>query len=411
MTDIPAASETYYTIQTATYTPASLAYANRHFNSVSALLEEDERSYLRIERTEGYIVIRIGKIADHKDAVKILEKVKGIASDAFILKISDIADANVIKSYEKAGISGEKNVAALPLSLSSKKDAAKPESLPEEYYTLQIGNFPKLEDATDKFNVLFLKLEEDDIKDLRIEKTGRYFSVRLGRFSSYSSAKTLFVKISALAPQAAIMKGKKTEEHVISSYEKTSLPPVVSIEHSGASSKSMDGGEEAGKKEAEKQRKEFELLLQNVSAQYSSESYGKAAELLRKGIEKWPGNPELYAWYGATLLNMQYSETALKQYRKAVEIAPDVSDYHAGVGISLLNIYMERAMESVEAFNKALQIDPNNIPALEGLGFVYASIGKKDLALELYNRLEPLDKAAAHRLYLAITQEIRWESK
>ena len=134
------------------------------------------------------------------------------------------------------------------------------------------------------------------------------------------------------------------------------------------------------------------LLLKDVSSQYGKENYGKAAELLRKGIEKWPDNPDLYSWYGATLINMHYPETALQQYKKAVEISPDVPDYHAGVGISLVNIYMDRAKESIDAFKKAIELDPDNVSGLEGLGFVYASIGKKTWPWKYTTALNPLTK-------------------
>jgi tetratricopeptide (TPR) repeat protein len=133
--------------------------------------------------------------------------------------------------------------------------------------------------------------------------------------------------------------------------------------------------------------------------------------MLREGIAKWPDNADLYAWYGATLLNMKNPENALEQYRKAVKMSPHMPDYHAGVGVSLLNIYMDRAKESIDAFKKALEIDPNNVSAIEGLGFVYASIGKKELAMEMYNRLIPIDQAASNRLYQAIIQGINWETR
>jgi hypothetical protein len=80
------ASEGFYTVQTGTYTPASLGYAKRHFDKLSRTLEENDRHYLRIEQGERYIIVRIGKFEGFEEASKLLEKVKTLAPDAFVLK-------------------------------------------------------------------------------------------------------------------------------------------------------------------------------------------------------------------------------------------------------------------------------------------------------------------------------------
>lgn len=407
---VSTAFEGFYTIQAAKYTPASYSYAKKHFNTLYEALKDDEYNYLRIEQKSRHIVIRVGKFDDPDDAAKLLKKVKPLARNASIVKAVDSEDMFVANLYEKTSSSSDKDT---PVSLKNQippEVPARPEQTLEEYYTLQIKKFPKIEQASNEFNVLALKLKEEYLKDLRIEKVKGYFCVRLGKFRDYSSAKALFARTRNVTPNAVIIKSKRANEQVISTYEKTSFPLII-VEKSGASAEETGQSEKNQKPESEKQNNEVVLLLKDVSSQYGKENYGKAAELLRKGIEKWPDNPDLYSWYGATLINMRYPETALQQYKKAVEISPDVPDYHAGVGISLVNIYMDRAKESIDAFKKAIELDPNNVSGLEGLGFVYASIGKKDLALEIYNRLKPLDKDAAFRLSQAITQEINWEAR
>ena len=407
---VSAAFEGFYTIQTATYTPTSFGYAKKHFNSLYEALKDDERNYLRIEQKDKYIVVRVGKFDAPDDAAKLLKKIKALADDAFIVKTVDSEDILVAKLHEKTPQPSDKNTLVSLKNQIPPEGPAKAEQTLEEYYTLQVKKFPKIEQASNEFNVLALKLKEEYLQDLRIEKIKGYFCVRLGKFRDYSSAKALLARTRNVTPGAVILKSKRANEQVISTYEKTSFPLII-VEKSGTSAEKTGQSEKNQKPESEKQNNEVVLLLKDVSSQYGKENYGKAAELLRKGIEKWPDNPDLYSWYGATLINMHYPETALQQYKKAVEISPDVPDYHAGVGISLVNIYMDRAKESIDAFKKAIELDPNNVSGLEGLGFVYASIGKKDLALEIYNRLKPLDKDAAFRLSQAITQEINWEAR
>jgi tetratricopeptide (TPR) repeat protein len=204
-----------------------------------------------------------------------------------------------------------------------------------------------------------------------------------------------------------ILKGYIEDERILRLYGATSLPETL------ASEKSLAGKEEekeVPQKGSTPEKKEsIDSLFNDVSSQYYNQQYGKAAEILREGISKYPDNADLYAWYGATLLNMNIPDKAYEQYRKAAELSPDVADFHAGEGLSLLNGYMDRVKGSIEAFKKALAIDPHNVGALEGLGFVYTSIGKKDLATEIYYRLAPLDRNAATRLSDAINNGINWE--
>jgi Flp pilus assembly protein TadD len=88
---------------------------------------------------------------------------------------------------------------------------------------------------------------------------------------------------------------------------------------------------------------------------------------------------------------------------------PNAPEYHAGSGFSLLNIYVDRAKQSMEAFEKALALDPHNVDALEGLGIVYASTGQRAQAEGLHERLRQLDGDAAARLSEYIRWGIDWQ--
>lgn len=400
-----AAFEGFYTVQTGTYTPASLGYAKKHFDKLSRTLEEDERQYLRIEKGEKYIIVRIGKFEDFAEAGKLLEKVKALSPDAFILKEDNFENIQIIRLYEKASPPSVKEIS------TTKAEMPKPSLSLKEYYTLQISNFLKLEEAKKEFDALTRKLKGNDLSSLRIEKAGRYFSLRLGKFETYSSVKDFLARLGNAIPEAIIMIGKSADEQIISIYGDVSPPKTFNLEQPKTSDEKTIQDKKTPKADVEAQKGEVELFLKDVSAQYYNEQYGKTVEMLREGISKWPDNADLYAWYGAALINMKDSENALAQYRKAVEMSPHVPDYHAGVGVSLLNIYMDRAKESIDVFKKALEIDPQNVSALEGLGFVYASIGKKDLAMEMYSRLANLNRDAANRLYQAITQGVNWEAR
>ncbi len=389
----------FYSIQTGAYTPASIGFAKRHFSSLSVILNEDERDHLRIEQGIKYLFVKVGKFESYSEADILLEKIKQIVPDAFILKEKSLEDINIVKMHDGPSAAIDNKPSA-----SKKEKDSNLSAIPEKYYTLQLKNFLKIEDARKELDELAGKLDKSDRESLRIEKSGKYFSLRIGRFDTHRLANSFLIRLRDAIPYAVVLKINKGEKQIISKYEQTSESPDAS-----PTKETEYTIINTAKNKAEEKRQKTELLLKDVSAQYYNGDYGKAAELLRKGIEQWPDNPDLYAWYGAALLNMKNPENALEQYRKASDMSPDVPDYHAGAGVSLIYLYMDRAKESISAFKKALELDPQNVNALEGLGFVYASIGKKDLASDIYNRLAALDKDAANRLYLTITQGINWE--
>ncbi len=58
-------------------------------------------------------------------------------------------------------------------------------------YTIQTGSFQKLERARVQFDFIAELLQDEDYDNLRIEKIGDVYAVRLGKFDSYSSAKDM----------------------------------------------------------------------------------------------------------------------------------------------------------------------------------------------------------------------------
>jgi len=389
----PASGDMYYTVQTGTYTPASLSFAKRHYKTLVKTLKESELSYLRIEEGTKYFIVRIGKFGTYDQAVPLLETVRNLVPDAFIVQQEDFTSIKYVEMYAK----------------DTQPGIASPDQGLVEYYTVQLGNFLKLDQASEEFNSISGKIAEDDAASLRVEKADRYFSVRIGRFETYGAARKFISRYSDNLPGASILKSSPKDEQVLIAYGDPTLHAVITTEQTRPSIEQEESTRSEQDVEAERKKKELEDLFNDISAQYYGEQYGKAAEILRRGIEKYPDNADLHAWYGATLLNMRFSDKALEEYKRAAEISPDVPEFHAGMGHSLLNIYMDRARDSIASFQKALEIDPNNVSALEGLGFVYASIGKKDQAEAIHQQLLQLDPGAAARLNQAIVNGVDWE--
>ena len=383
----PWAAEQYYTIQTGTYTPIAIFFASRQFDMLTQKLKESELDGLRICKTTKFLLVRIGRFKSIDDAKKILQVVRPLVADAYILIESNTGDMKVVRTYNAP-------------------------SVPAEYYTILIGDYVSKEDAYRQFDRLAKALIKKDLEDLRIEKAGKLFSVRTGRFTDYAAAKKFLAGIGPLVPGADVIKAERKDEQIVRLYDaatpETTAAQLPDQEENAQPSTEQPADKKPSGTYVKIQTEKVEDLLNNISSQYYEQNYEKAAELLKQGIEKFPYNADLYAWYGATLLNIKSPDMAYEVYTKAVELSPDVPDYHAGVGYSLLNIYMDRAKGAIDAFNAALALDPNNIDALEGLGIVYVSIDKKDLAADIYNRLKDLNADAAKRLNTMMVRGVDW---
>jgi tetratricopeptide (TPR) repeat protein len=127
--------------------------------------------------------------------------------------------------------------------------------------------------------------------------------------------------------------------------------------------------------------------------------YRKAVKFIEKAISQSPREPALYSWYGSSLIASNRPYQALQQFRKAAELAPRKPEYQNGIGYSYVYITIDAARQSIEAFRKVLLLDPDNVDALEGLGAIYASVGEKRQASNVYRKLAEKDKDAAKRLH------------
>ncbi|GBD99083.1 sporulation related domain protein [bacterium BMS3Abin07] len=378
------ASDRFYTIQTGTYAESALKYAEKQYDRLLTELSGNELDNLRILKGRIFYVVRVGRFKKIHDTGALLGRIKTMVPDAFVLKSHDTEGFATARLYKKN------------------------EKVPEEYYTLQLGTFLRFVQAQQEVDSTARNLKEKDIRDLRIERVDRYYSVRLGKFESYTSAKEFRGHIGKPVLESVILKACMKDEHTVSIYAKSSVSQSRVAEGNPASQGRVHGKDKLPLKDTGINNKKVETLLDEVSSYYDNDEYGKAAGALRKGLARYPGNPDLHAWYGATLLNLEFPDKAYEEYKKAIRIAPDVPDYHAGLGYSLLDIHMEKIRKSVDAFTKALEIDPDNVAALEGLGIAYVSMDKKDLANEIYDRLRVLDIEAAERLNKIIKWGLDW---
>ena len=131
-------------------------------------------------------------------------------------------------------------------------------------YTIQTGSFLTMADAQRAFDGTIEKLHENELYNLRIEKIGKYYSVRLGAFNDYTSAATGLSSISQALQDAAILKAYVKEERIVTSYS-GSLPDNEEYSVPGTTAEEM--GSVKNKKPDRNVREESmkEALLKKVS--------------------------------------------------------------------------------------------------------------------------------------------------
>ena len=120
-------------------------------------------------------------------------------------------------------------------------------------------------------------------------------------------------------------------------------------------------------------------LLLIGARQASGDSEGVFA-LATRAQRRFPRSPQVAAWLGFQLQFSGRYEEAEKELRKAIDLEPSF-----GVPYQLLGeVYLKREeyVAAVEWFRKAVNIMPEDVETLMGLGRALAALDNTDAALE-----------------------------
>jgi predicted transcriptional regulator len=86
-------------------------------------------------------------------------------------------------------------------------------------YTIQIKSQKKIENAQKQFNFILRSLTEKNLKFLRIEKVGKYYTLRLGKFENYETSKKFLQEMKPRLSGAIILKANIKNERIIRLYK------------------------------------------------------------------------------------------------------------------------------------------------------------------------------------------------
>ena len=146
------------------------------------------------------------------------------------------------------------------------------------------------------------------------------------------------------------------------------------------------------------QQQQMQLLLMEATLLRDAQQYDTAYQLLQKGLEKYPDQPDLL--YETALLadRLGKADEMEKLMRKLIASQPDNANALNALGYSFLehNVRIDEGMQLVE---KAYQISPNDAAIIDSMGWGYYRQGKLDKSLEFLRRAyaaNPDPEIAAH---------------
>ncbi|NOZ69586.1 MAG: PEGA domain-containing protein [Deferribacteres bacterium] len=105
-----------------------------------------------------------------------------------------------------------------------RKTAPSRQAVVQKIYTIQAGSFTKAGYARKQFDYIAQKLNEKELAYLRIEKVGEFYSVRLGRFKDYRTARRFLQAIKTRLPGVIIVRSYIRPDRIIKTFKDSTAP-------------------------------------------------------------------------------------------------------------------------------------------------------------------------------------------
>ncbi len=163
-----------------------------------------------------------------------------------------------------------------------------------------------------------------------------------------------------------------------------------------------------GVKTIEILQKDKQLVLQELSDIFSIDEKSLFQDIHGFSMVNDANHPiyektaEEYIEKGNNNYHKSEFEKAIEAYKKAIKIDPDSDGAHHNIGLAYHNL--GKFEKAIEAYKKAIEINPNNDWAYSGMGGAYYNLGKFEKAIEAYKKaikIDPDSDGAHHNIGLA----------
>ena len=124
--------------------------------------------------------------------------------------------------------------------------------------------------------------------------------------------------------------------------------------------------------------------LQSLIDLYSQGLLQQALEQATVLLQKFPSSGVLYNISGAAYRRLGQLDASVEAYNKALAIKPDDADAYNNMGVALQK--QGKLEEAIEAYNKALAIKPDFADAYNNMGIALKDQGKLEEAIEAFNK-------------------------
>ncbi len=134
----------------------------------------------------------------------------------------------------------------------------------------------------------------------------------------------------------------------------------------------------------------YEQLIQQGKNASTAGDFVKAEAIWREALRRKPKDPNVWVFLGRSLRLQDKLDEALTAYRKAIELNPQNPYAFNGLGNTLAS-QENRLDEAIAAYRKAIQIDPKFGFAYTGLGNILYAQNKIPEAIAYYRKAIELD--------------------
>ena len=124
--------------------------------------------------------------------------------------------------------------------------------------------------------------------------------------------------------------------------------------------------------------------LQTLIDLYSQGQLQQALKQAEALVQQSPMSVVLYNIQGAILQELGQLDLSVDAYNKALAIEPNYADAHYNIGMALQR--QGKLKEAIKAYNKALAIKPDNAEAYNNMGIALHEQGKLEEVIEAYNK-------------------------
>jgi tetratricopeptide (TPR) repeat protein len=248
-------------------------------------------------------------------------------------------------------------------------------------HTIQTGSFISVAPAQKQFNSIVQKLNEKELDNLRIEKIGKFYSVRLGKFKDYTTAEKFLKSIKPRLSGSIVMEAYIKDERIIKLYTALSSVDKQMVKEKSLSSPLPEKIKPRITKKADKKIKtEISALAHEKKGDkyVMVNRFLLATEEYRRAINQGINHPDLYMKLALIFYKTGFVDEAIVEMKKAVDLSPYADVLRIELGV--LYLAKDRLEKAKEQFFAVLKINPGFTHAYYYLGELFLRTGDYDMA-------------------------------